>query len=155
MKKILMWALGILVAACILIQLKRPDKTNPPVNPAAVYTAHLSVPDDVKAIIGRACNDCHSNETTWPWYSNVAPVSWLVAGDVEQGRRHLNFSEWGTYKKARMIKKLSEIEGEVTDNSMPLQKYVKMHPEAALSDADRDRLSKWAIEEGNKLGLKQ
>ena len=152
MKKKLMWGAVVLLVVFLLIQVKRPDRTNPPVNQAAVYTAHLSVPEDVKSIISRACYDCHSNETTWPWYSNVAPVSWLVAHDVEEGRRHLNFSEWGTYKKGRMIKKLSEIEGEVTDNSMPMPKYLKMHPEAVLTAADRERLSKWAIDEGHKLG---
>jgi hypothetical protein len=151
MKKILVWIVGILFVAFVLIQFKRPDRTNPPVDPAAVFTAHLQVPEDVKAIIHRACYDCHSNETKWPWYTNVAPVSWLVADDVEQGRKHLNFSEWGTYKPKRMIVKLSNIEGEITDKTMPLPKYLKLHPEAELTDADRDRLSKWAVSEHHRL----
>jgi hypothetical protein len=152
MKKYLVWGGGILVVAFLLIQVKRPDRSNPPVDAAMVYSTHMSVPDSVNSIITRACYDCHSNETKWPWYSSVAPISWLVAQDVEQGRRHLNFSEWGKMKKGRMIKKLSDIEGEVTDHSMPLPKYLKLHPEAVLTDADREVLSKWAIEQGRKLG---
>lgn len=152
MKKILVRVVGIAFIVAVLIQVKRPERTNPPVDPAAVYTAHLSVPENVRTIITRACYDCHSNETKWPWYSNVAPVSWLVAADVVDGRKHLNFSEWGTLKPGRVIKKLSEIEGEVTDNSMPLPKYLKLHPEAVLTDADKDVLTKWAIEEGRRLG---
>ncbi len=151
MKKILVRIVGIVFILFVLIQVKRPDRTNPPVDVAAVYTAHVNVPEDVKAIVTRACYDCHSNETKWPWYSNVAPVSWLVAMDVEEGRKHLNFSEWGSYKKGRMIKKLAEIEGEVTTGAMPMPKYVTIHPEAVLTDADRERLSKWAIDEGERL----
>jgi hypothetical protein len=152
MKKILVWSVGILFVVFLLIQVKRPNRTNPPVNPSLVYTAHLSVPNNVDSMLRRACFDCHSNETHWPWYTNVAPVSWLIAQDVEEGRKHLNFSEWGTLKKGRMIKKLADIDGEVSDKSMPLPKYLKLHPEAVLTDADRDRLSKWVTGEGNRLG---
>jgi len=152
MKKIVVRIVGIVFVIVVLVQVKRPDRTNPPVEPSAVYTAHMNVPDDVKAIVARACYDCHSNETKWPWYTNVAPVSWLAAMDVEEGRKHLNFSEWGSYKKGRMIKRLAEIEGEVTTGAMPMPKYVTMHPEGVLTDADRERLSKWAIDEGERLG---
>ncbi|MGE5313580.1 MAG: heme-binding domain-containing protein [Acidobacteriota bacterium] len=152
MKKILMWTGIALAAAFVLIQLKRPERTNPSADPAHNYANVLSVPADVKSIIDRACRDCHSNDTRWPWYSNVAPVSWLLADDVEEGRRHLNLSEWGTYKKSKQIKKLSEIDGEIADGSMPLPKYIRLHPEANLTQAERDRISKWADDEGRKLG---
>jgi hypothetical protein len=152
MKNLLKWAGVTLAAAFILIQFYRPERTNPPANPALNFTQSLSVPPEVGSIIDRACRDCHSNATRWPWYSNVAPISWLLADDVAEGRRHMNLSEWGSYKKKQQIKRLADIDGEISDGSMPLPKYVLLHPEAKLTQAERDRLSKWADEEGRKLG---
>lgn len=152
MKKILKWTVIGLGTVFILIQVIRPDRTNPPVNPANDYTQSMTVPADVKSIIDRACRDCHTNETRWPWYSNIAPVSWLLADDVHEGRRHMNLSEWGTYKLSRKISRLSNIDTQLSDGSMPLPNYVRMHPEAVLTQADRDKLSHWANEEGRKLG---
>lgn len=86
----------------------------------------------------KACFDCHSNETVWPWYANVAPVSWLVASDVHEGRRHLNFSDWRQgQREGEHIKKLRE---EIQEGDMPPIQYRMMHPEARLSAAQRQEL---------------
>jgi hypothetical protein len=137
MKRGVKLALGF-VAVLVLIQAIRPEHTNPPV------TADVVAPAEVKSLLKRACYDCHSNETTWPWYSQVAPVSWLVARDVNDGRKHLNFSVWESYEPGRKAHKLEEIEGEVSEGEMPMAIYLPMHPEAKLTEAEKNALIAWA-----------
>ena len=93
--------LAVIGAAVALQFVNRPDRTNPPEDPSLTFASQQYVPATVSATLERACYDCHSNRTVWPWYSAIAPVSWLVADDVEEGRKHLNFSEWGTYTRKR------------------------------------------------------
>lgn len=138
MKKLLPKILLGLVVALVLAQAVRPDQTNPPV------TGDVAAPPEVAAVLKRACYDCHSNETKWPWYSQVAPVSWLVTRDVNEGRKHLNFSEWQSYEPKRQAHKLEETEGEVSEGEMPMFIYLPMHPEAKLSDADKKLIVDWA-----------
>jgi hypothetical protein len=126
------------VAVLVLIQLVRPDHTNPPV------TGPIHTPPEVLTLLKRSCFDCHSNETTWPWYSQIAPVSWLVARDVNEGRKHLNFSQWEGYEPGRKAKKLEEVASEVTEGGMPMEIYLPMHPDAKLSEGDRKVLVDWA-----------
>ncbi|MFO0598366.1 MAG: heme-binding domain-containing protein [Myxococcaceae bacterium] len=137
MKRPVKVVLGV-VAVLVLIQLLRPSHENPPV------TGEITVPADVKAVLKRSCYDCHSNETVWPWYSNVAPISWLVARDVDEGREHLNFSEFASYEPGRAKKKLEEIELEVAGDEMPMAIYLPMHPDAKLSEADKKLIVDWA-----------
>lgn len=128
-----------IVVFLLVAQAVRIDKTNPPV------TADLQAPLPVKQVLTRACYPCHSNETAWPWYSSVAPASWMVAYDVHEGRRALNFSQWGSYQPAQRLKKLKEIGEEVGEGEMPPWYYVyPMHFEARLSAADRDVVTAWA-----------
>ncbi|MFT3713734.1 MAG: heme-binding domain-containing protein [Archangium sp.] len=138
MKRGVKIALGF-VAVLVLIQAIRPEHTNPEVTGDIV-----GVPPDVKLVLKKACYDCHSNETVWPWYSQVAPVSWLVARDVNDGRKHLNFSVWETYEQKRKTHKLEEIEGEVSEGEMPMAIYLPMHPEAKLTEAEKNALIAWA-----------
>ncbi|MCA9731282.1 MAG: heme-binding domain-containing protein [Deferribacteres bacterium] len=128
----------ILILIFIIIQFVPVEKTNPPV------TAPLRASDDVTHIMKSACYDCHSNETVWPWYSHVAPVSWLLSDHVRNGRRHLNFSAWGEYPGKRKLKKLDEIAEEIEGGNMPLAGYVKMHSEANLSAEQKQVLIDWA-----------
>lgn len=126
---------GVLLVA---MQLVRCEHTNPPV------TGEITVPPDVRAILDRACYDCHSNETRWPWYSHVAPVSWLIHHDVVEGREHLNFSEWKALSPDRRAHKLEEIQELTLDSSeMPLPYYLPLHGEARLSEADEQTLAAW------------
>ncbi len=97
--KIFRWVLIILACAVVVIQFIRPARTNPAIDPAQTIESRLQVSPQVAGIFDRSCNDCHSNKTRWPWYSNVAPVSWLVIGDVNDARSVMNFSQWGNYDK--------------------------------------------------------
>jgi cytochrome c551/c552 len=130
--------LGVLVGVLVLIQLRRPERDNPPV------TADVVAPPEVKAILKRACYDCHSHETVWPWYSNVAPISWMVARHVELGRYRLNFSAWESYDEKQKAHKLEELVDEVTEGEMPMPGYVALHSEAKLTDAEKATLLNWA-----------
>jgi hypothetical protein len=88
-----------------------------------------------RALVKRACFDCHSNETIWPWYSNIAPISWLVQRDVDEGRQKLNFSEWG---RGRI--ELDEMIEVIREGSMPMPIYMVQHPEARLTSAEKEQL---------------
>jgi len=126
------------VALTIAIQLAPIDHDNPPA------TASLTAPAPVASILRRACYDCHSHETTWPWYSYVAPVSWLVARDVHEGRRHMDFSTWADYSSALRLKKLAGISTMVQEGEMPPWFYLPMHANARLSPDDVSELATWA-----------
>ena len=103
----------------------------------------IGAPPAVASILRRACYDCHSNETRWPWYSRVAPISWLIAHDVELGREEMNFSEWGTYYPGTRRRKLKWMERALREEEMPLWSYRLMHPDARLSRTDRATLEQW------------
>ena len=127
-----------LAALLGLSQLLRFDHTNPPVE------SDVPASPAVKTLLRRACYDCHSRETVWPWYSNVAPVSWWVMRDVSQGRDHLDFSRWGTYDEKTLQKKLSDTVDALNGRGMPPGYYTLLNPHAALSEADRVVLVEWA-----------
>lgn len=138
MMKMTGYAFVVLVAALGLLQLIPVDRTNPPVE------QDLAASPAIKSILKRACYDCHSNETVWPWYSRVAPISWLVAWDVREGREELNFSTWNRYKPKQRAKKIKETWEEVEEGEMPPWFYLPLHPEARVSDRDRQVLRDWA-----------
>lgn len=127
--------LGITVFIIVAIQFipYGMDHTNPQV---------LAEPEwdslKTKELFARACADCHSNETKWPWYSNIAPISWLVQYDVEEGREHFNISMWGKQKKNDGDKAKEELE----DGEMPPWFYILPHPEAKLSESETEELAK-------------
>jgi hypothetical protein len=127
------------VAASSVIDLPRePGNVNAPL------LAGETVPADVRSTIDRACRDCHSEATRYPWYSYVAPVSWLIKRDVRHGREHLNFSKWSEYSVIRRQRCLSEIANQVQDGGMPLAIYTIMHRDAKLSKAEVDALFEWS-----------
>jgi cytochrome c551/c552 len=130
----------ILVVVLALAQLVPVDRSNPPAG------AEVAAPPEVRAILKRACYDCHSSETVWPWYSRVAPVSWLIARDVRQGRSEANFSIFTQYPDKRRQRKWKEITEQIEKREMPPWSYTAVHPEARLSDADRETLLRWAAE---------
>ncbi len=135
----------------LLMQFIQPKRENPAVDSAVTIQAKLQVPADVDAILHRACYDCHSSETKWPLYSYIAPASWLVSYDVSEGRKELNFSEWGNYKTKKQIRRLSAIPSEVESGAMPMPKYLLLHSEATLSESDKTKLIEWAKTEYEKL----
>ena len=142
----LRWILIGVAAILVLIQLVPVDRSNPPA------TEKLVMPDNVQQIMQRSCFDCHSNETAWPWYSYVAPVSWLVKHDVEEGREHLNFSEWDKLNQKRKMKRLEEIVEEVEEGKMPMPIYLIMHGDAEVSAAELAVLREWTQQELGNLG---
>jgi hypothetical protein len=127
----------------VLLQAVRPERTNPPVDPANKLDAHLTVPPDVAAILNRSCRDCHTNDTRWPWYSHVAPASLLLSHDVREGRDEMNLSEWADYDAETMDEQLAEICQQVRDGAMPLRPYTWLHREASLSSRDVELLCAW------------
>lgn len=143
MRSRMIWIVFAVVAVLLVIQLVRPVKQNPPIDPKNELSAVHPVAPDVAGILQRSCNDCHSNRTVWPAYSHVAPASWLVASDVNRGRRAMNLSEWGAYTPERSQKLLREMCSEVTDGEMPGTAYKLMHPAAKLSAADAQSVCRW------------
>lgn len=120
------------------IQIVPTERENPPVTETVSMTPH------VEPILRRACFDCHSHETRWPWYASVAPISWLIVHDVTEARGELNFSTWDVYAPKKRSKLLDEVIEEVHEDEMPLWYYRLLHPSAALSNADLDTLDAWA-----------
>jgi len=139
MRSMLRWT-GLGVAIFLLgAQLVPVDRVNPPASGPLT-----GVPASVEQTLRRACYDCHSRETVWPWYSRIAPVSWLVAHDVAEGREDLDFSTWATLRPARQAKLLAKIVEEVREGEMPPVLYRVMHPEARLDDDAQSALVDWA-----------
>jgi hypothetical protein len=152
MKKILKIILIILVIGFIVIQfINRPDKTTVAETTSEDITKHMDVPANVQSILKRSCYDCHSSHTVWPWYSSVAPVSWLVADDVVKGRKKMNFSEWAKIPDAKKEARINAICEEINADEMPLPNYLIIHTDAKLSQADKDILCKWVEIEIKKM----
>ena len=143
MKKSVRIGLPLLVVILAVLQFFGPETANPPEDPAATIEAVAHPPKAVHAVLDRACRDCHTNRTTWPWYSRVAPASFLVAQDVQKGRAHLNFSEWRGLPSEITALKMSEACIEVKRGDMPLWYYLPAHPEAKLSPGDVSTLCSW------------
>lgn len=110
-----------------------------------------SVPADVQRIFARACQDCHSNNTQWPWYSNLFPMSHLIAADVQQGRSFMNLSNWQSYSRGRQLGVLAAISNASVERQMPPFRYLLIHGDARLSDAERRELAEWAGQESTRL----
>lgn len=127
-----------LLALIALMQLVPVNRSNPPVTGEPTMTA------EVGEVLTRACFDCHSNRTVWPWYSRVAPLSWYIADHVNEGREHLNFSTWDRLSARDRAKAAEEIVEEVDEGKMPMTSYVVGHPSAQLSELDRQQLLAWA-----------
>lgn len=124
--------LGAVIAGCPIqfIPVSRPQA-----NPEVVQEPAWDKPQ-TRALAKRACFNCHSNETDWPWYSRVAPVLWLTERDVKESRSHLNFSEWN-----KLHPKVHEITEQIVSGRMPLWFYLPMHPEARLTPAEKEALT--------------
>jgi hypothetical protein len=144
MRRALMWSGIGLFGLFVAIQLVPVDRSNPPVE------QDVAAPPEVEAVLRRACYDCHSNETTWPWYSYVAPVSWLIARDVHKGREELNFSTFNRLSTRQQVEAMHEAWEEVEEGEMPPWFYLPPHPEARLTQADLAVLRAWALAAGGR-----
>jgi hypothetical protein len=117
----------------------------------AASMGDLKLPAEITTIFKRSCMDCHSSQTTWPWYSYVAPVSWLVERDVRRGRDYMNLSEWQQYTLQQRQKLLADVASTVKNGEMPLPQYTLIHRQARLSEVDRDLVYQWARGERRRL----
>jgi hypothetical protein len=144
------WKLILLAAIVLFVALQFFSAVpgNPPVRND--FIAATTPPASVTASLRAACYDCHSHETKWPWYSRVAPVSWLIASDVNEGREHLNFSDWPT-EPDRVAKKLDRINEVLDYREMPPKKYTLIHADARLTEAQHKELMDWSDAASTKL----
>ncbi len=124
-----------LVVVLAAAQVVRPGRANPPTDASRTIQAQMAADSGLVTVLDRACRDCHSNRTVWPWYTQVAPVSWLMAYGVSTGRKAVNFSEWGAYPPERQRTLLAESCRDVTAGKMP-GPYALLHPETRLSARD-------------------
>jgi len=136
----------VLLVALLLSQFYRPAQTNPPTEPGNTLIDRLDPPPAVAQLLKRSCYDCHSHETRWPWYSQVAPASWLVAYDVNEAREHLNLSDWGAYSERAAVHKIEEMCEEVEEGEMPLWFYILLHRDATVRAEELEALCEWAQE---------
>lgn len=141
-----------LLAVVVIIQFFRIDKTNPPVNRALDIMNVVPVPPEIKSILKTSCYDCHTNETVYPWYTNVAPVSWWIKKHIDDGRDELNFSDWGNYSLRRKDHKLDEIVEMIDEEEMPLPSYLIAHGDARLNAEQKALLVDWAKAVREELG---
>lgn len=139
-KKILLGLAVLLVVA----QFIRPEKNRGSVDGPNFVGVKHPVPPAVAGVLQRACYDCHSNHTVYPCYAEVQPVGWWLAWHISNGKRHLNFSEFGTYNPRREAGKLKGIVKLVRNGAMPLPSFTWMHPEARLTPAERQLIIDWA-----------
>jgi len=140
MKKVLL----LLVVALIVIQFFRPEKNiHPQPQPANIASVY-PVPANVDSILMKACNDCHTNNTRYPWYNNIQPVAWWLNHHVDEGKEELNFDEFATYAAARKYDKIKETKKEVDEGEMPIYSYTLVHAEARLTDAEKQALTSWS-----------
>lgn len=138
------WILAGILILLIGAQLVPANRTNPPSRPDASLLAQKSMSPSVRAILERSCRDCHSNDTRWPWYSHVAPVSWFLLHHINGGRDRMNYSEWTSYDSDDQDKFLGDMCTLTRKGRMPLPSYLWVHRDARLSDADIKTLCAWS-----------
>ena len=138
-KKILLALLLVFVA----MQFIRPARNGSNTEQAADMVTHFTTPANVAGILRTSCYDCHSNNTRYPWYSNVQPIGWILTNHVNDGKQELNFNEFTTYSKRRQLSKFKSIHNSIKDGSMPLSSYTLLHSDAKLSKESKTSLLQW------------
>jgi hypothetical protein len=131
------------IVAIITIQFFRVDRTLPISPPSNDIFSVLTASEEIQTMVKSACYDCHSNHTNYPWYSYVAPISWILQDHITNGRKHLNFSNWADYPKEKSIEKLEDCFEVMAKEEMPLNEYQWLHQDAKLSEAERVKLISW------------
>ncbi|MFY8024396.1 MAG: heme-binding domain-containing protein [Sediminibacterium sp.] len=133
-----------LLVVLLVLQAFRPEKNNSG-NKENDISSLYPVPTNVEQILTKACNDCHSNNTVYPWYAEIQPVAWWLDDHVKDGKKHLNFNEFASYKLAKQYHKLEEVFDEVKGGEMPLESYTVVHGDAKLTEAERSVLMDWSV----------
>lgn len=151
MKKALKIVVIVIVAGFIAIQFFRIDTTAKPAVPGETLESAVTVTPDVSQIFARACNDCHTNTTRYPWYTNIQPAAWFMNNHIQDARRKLNFDIFNTYTAKRKSQKIEEICDQVTSKEMPLPSYLWIHGDAVLTVSDINSLCDWSRQEKAKI----
>jgi len=138
------------IIAFVVIQFFQPEKNIGEVTQNHIFRQE-QLPENVQLTIQNACLDCHSNNTRYPFYDRIAPASWMVSKHVTEGKKELNFSEWGEMDAYDKIRALEDIRQELEQNTMPLKAYVVMHREAKLSEEQKTALFSWIDKKGEEL----
>lgn len=133
-----------LLVILIVIQFFHPRKNISSAQSPNDIAVLYHEPDNVRTILNKACNDCHSNNTRYPWYSNIQPVAWWLDDHVQEGKHELNFNEFGTYSLRRQYHKLEEVTEQVKEGEMPMSSYTLIHADARLTDQEKAALTGWA-----------
>lgn len=153
-RKILKWAAIIVALVFVGIQFMPTQMTNAAVDESRTVNARLRVTPEVNTILARSCNDCHTQQTRFPWYSRVAPFSWMLADHIREGRDHLNFSDWAAYDAEEQDVYLQNICRITKRGAMPIPSYLYIHRDAKLSGADVKTLCDWTQAERDRLETK-
>lgn len=135
--------LWILLVLILVAQFVPKGRSNPTAGQEQDFLSSQEIPAEIRDLVKRSCYDCHSNETRWPWYSNVTPVGQWLAHHVDEGRHHLNFSAWSQLTDYRKAKILEEMEEEVGESHMPMPSYLWLHADASLDETQRSLLLQW------------
>lgn len=143
--KILRITLLVLLAVIVALQFFRPEKNIDTTDHLAAFYEETNPDPQVRNILKESCFDCHSNNTRYPWYSNVAPISFWLKSHIDEGKSELNFSEWGTYSQKKKDHKLEEIAEAVTEGYMPLKSYTVAHSEARLDQEQISAIVEWTV----------
>lgn len=133
-----------LIAVWVVIQFIRPVKNEAAEMSANDIEKHYAVPDNVKATLKKACRDCHSSNTVYPWYSQIQPVAWWLDGHIKDGKKHFNLSEFAAYTPKKGDHKLEELIESQEEHWMPLESYTMVHQEAKLTSTEKQELIDWA-----------
>ena len=144
----------LLIVTIVAIQFFRPVKNQSNVAQVNSLATAYSTPLEVKIILEKACNDCHTNNTTYPWYNNIQPIAWWLARHVSEGKKHLNFDELLTYQPKKQDHKMEEVIEMVKEKEMPLPSYTWTHTAAKLSNEERVALTNWASVVRNEITAK-
>lgn len=150
-KKITKNGLIIIALGFIGLQFVRPTKNNAGLESTQDISKVVEIPSNIHLMLKSACYDCHSNQTTYPWYSEIMPFGWWINHHVEEGKAELNFSEFGAYSTKRKDHKLEEIGEEIVEGEMPLGSYKLAHKEAELTTSQVEELQKWVLDARRKL----
>lgn len=134
----------------VAIQFFQPEK-NESTDSENLIFKHEQIPDNVQQILKNACFDCHTNNTKYLWYHRISPVSWMVNNHIVEGKKELNFSEWGKLDNYDKIGALEDMRQELEQKTMPIKQYVWMHKEAKLTDNDRAAIIAWIDKKGGEL----
>jgi len=134
----------VLLAALVIIQFFHPKKNKADI-PQPNYVGNtFAIPSDVKTILAKACNDCHSNTTNYPWYINIQPVHWFMNNHIINGKKNLNFDEYTSRSLRFQYNKMGDVIDEVKDGAMPLNSYTWIHKDAILSKEEKTKITSWA-----------